>query len=166
MGARQDGDGGLLLLEDQDRELWDQVGIQVGLKWLARSAEGETFSRYHAEAGIAAEHCLAPSFAETRWDNVAECYKLLEQSTGSPVHKLNRAVAVAEWKGPPEGLAVLEGFEPPTWLSGSYLWAGVLADLHRRCGNSEAAERYRDVAVNAAPTPQVKELLRRRLGTT
>src|SRR5258705_10055656 len=62
--ARQDQSGGLLLLEEQDRELWDRQGIQVGLEWLARSAQGDSFSRYHAEAGIAAEHCLAPSFQE------------------------------------------------------------------------------------------------------
>ena len=52
MTARQDGSGGLLLLEEQDRELWDRQGIQVGLSWLARSARGDHFSRYHAEAGV------------------------------------------------------------------------------------------------------------------
>ncbi len=163
MTARQDASGGLLLLEEQDRKLWDQQGIQVGLEWLAKSAQGDGFSRYHAEAGIAAEHCLAPSFQETRWDRVVECYSLLERITPSAIHRLNRAVAVAEWQGPAAGLAVLEGFEPPTWLTGSYLWAAVLADLHRRCGDAQTAKRYRDVAVKSAPTPAVKELLQRRL---
>jgi len=79
MTARQDSSGGLLLLEEQDRELWDQQGIQIGLEWLARSSQGDRFSRYHAEAGVAAEHCLAPSFQETRWDKVVECYALLER---------------------------------------------------------------------------------------
>lgn len=65
MPARQDGSGGLILLEEQDRALWDFREIQTGLEWLARSAEGETFSRYQPEAGIVAEHCLAPVFAET-----------------------------------------------------------------------------------------------------
>lgn len=163
MTARQDGSGGLVLLEEQDRELWDRQGIQVGLEWLAKSAQGDVFSRYHAEAGILAEHCLAPTFQETRWDRVVECYTLLERIAPSAIHKLNRAVAVAEWQGPAAGLAVLEGFEPPTWLAGSYLWAAVQADLHRRCGNADAAKRYRDVAVKSAPTPAVKELLQRRL---
>ena len=62
-----------------------------------------------------------------------------------------------------EGLAVLEGFEPPTWLAGSYIWAAVLADLHGRCGNFEVANRYRDIAFESAPTPAVKALLQRRL---
>jgi len=163
MAARQDSSGGLLLLEEQDRELWDQQGIQIGLDWLARSSQGDRFSRYHAEAGIAAEHCLAHSFQETRWDKVVECYALLERIAPSAIHTLNRAVAVAEWQGPPEGLAILKGFEPPTWLAGSYIWAAVLADLHRRCGNADTANRYRDVACKSAPTPAVKELLQRRL---
>ncbi|MFQ5649110.1 MAG: DUF6596 domain-containing protein, partial [bacterium] len=165
MTARQNVSGGLLLLEEQDRELWDRQGIQVGLEWLAKSAQGERFSRYHAEAAIAAEHCLAPSFQETRWDKVVGCYELLERVAPSALHKLNRAVAVAEWHGPAAGLAVLEGFDPPTWLAGSYLWAEVLADLHRRCGTPQTAKRYRDVACKSAPTPAVKELLQRRLRT-
>src|SRR6185436_6212252 len=97
MPARDDGSGGLLLLEEQDRSLWEQEAIQIGLCWLARAAEGDVFSRYHAEAGIAAEHCLAPSFSETRWDRIVECYVLLEQLAPSALHTLNRAVAVAEW---------------------------------------------------------------------
>jgi RNA polymerase sigma factor (sigma-70 family) len=163
MTARQDSSGGLLLLEEQDRELWNQQGIQIGLEWLARSSQGDRFSRYHAEAGIAAEHCLAPSFQETRWDKVVECYALLERIAPSAIHRLNWAVAVAEWKGPAEGLAVLKGCEPPTWLAGSYMWSAVLADLHRRCGNALTAKRYRDVACELAPTPAVRELLQRRL---
>ena len=163
MNARQDGSGGLLLLEEQDRALWDRQRIQVGLEWLAKSAQGDGFSRYHAEAGIAAEHCLAPSFEETRWERVVDCYALLERVAPSAVHKLNRAVAVAEWQGPAEGLAVLKGFEPPIWLAGSYLWAAVLADLHRRCGNVDTAKRYQDDALKSAPTAAIKELLQRRL---
>jgi RNA polymerase sigma factor (sigma-70 family) len=166
MTGRQDSSGGLLLLEEQDRALWDQERIQVGMDWLARSAEGECFSRYHAEAGIAAEHCLAPSFQATRWERVIECYALLERNSPSALHRLNRAVAVAEWKGPAAGLAVLDGFEPPTWLAGSYLWAAVLADLHRRCGNAHAARGYRDVAFKSAPSAAVRELLQRRLQIT
>ena len=163
MTARQDASGGLLLLEEQDRTRWDRQRIQLGLEWLARSAQGDDFSRYHAEAGIAAEHCLAPSLQETRWERVVDCYALLERVSPSPIHKLNRAVAVAEWQGPAAGLAVLEGFEPPTWLAGSYLWAAVLADLHRRCGNRQRAKGYQDAALNAAPTLAVKALLQRRL---
>jgi len=161
--ARQDGAGGLLLLEEQDRSLWDRGRIHKGLQWLAKSAEGDAFSRYHAEAGIAAEHCLAPSFAETRWDRVADCYEMLEHLAPSPVHRLNRAVAIAESKGPAAGLAVLMEEEPPGWLAASHQWAAVLADLHRRNGDAEAAAHYRDRALDSAPNEAIKQLLQRRL---
>ena len=163
MSARERESGELLLLEEQDRKLWDQEQIHVGLSWLAQSARGDTYSRYHAEAAIAAEHCLAPSLEQTRWDKVVECYSLLEHVAPSPLHRLNRAIAVAEWKGPAAGLAVIEGTEPPTWLAGSYLWAAVLADLHQRCGNEPIAAHHREAAIALAPTQAVKNLLRRRL---
>jgi RNA polymerase sigma-70 factor (ECF subfamily) len=166
MTAREDVSGGLLLLEEQDRQLWDQGQIHLGLKWLAESAQGNTYTRYNAEAAIAAEHCLAPSFEETRWDKVVECYELLEQVSPSPLHRLNRAVAVAQFRGPAAGLAVIEGAEPPAWLAGSYLWAAVLSDLHGRCGNLPVAARHRETAIALAPTSAVRALLRRRLGQT
>lgn len=67
------------------------------------------FSRFHAEAEIAAEHCLATSYQHTRWHEIANLYVMLEHIAPSPLHALNRAVAVAEWQGPEAGLAVLRG---------------------------------------------------------
>lgn len=161
--ARQDGAGGLLLLEEQDRKLWDAEQIQLGVEWLERAAIGETFSRYHAEAGIAAEHCLAPSFVETRWQEIVDLYAMLERVAPSPLHTLNKAVAVAEWQGPTPGLAVLQDVVPPSWLAGSYLWDAVLSDLNRRAGNSEIAGQHRERALASAPTDAVRALLQRRL---
>lgn len=161
--ARQDGSGGLLLLEEQDRALFNRAQIELGLSWLARSAEGDVFSRYHAEAGIAAEHCLAPSFAETRWERIVECYELLDRVAPSALNTLNRAVAVAEWRGAAHGLALLQGLEPPSWLTGSHLWSAVLAHLHGRAGHVELARHHRDSALASAPSPAVREALERRL---
>ncbi|WP_444994478.1 RNA polymerase sigma factor [Aliikangiella sp. IMCC44359] len=163
MASRQNSSGGLLLLEEQDRSLWDQEQIIMGLKWLEKSAQGKILSRYHAEAGIAVEHCLSPSFSETRWDKIVECYVMLEQVAPSALCRLNRSIAVAEWKGPKEALAILESFKPPNWLIGSYQWLAVLADLHGRSNNLDIACQYRDEALNLAPTPAVKRLLQRRL---
>lgn len=163
--ARLDGRGGLLLLEEQDRSLWDRERMKMGAAWLERAAVGEVFSRFHAEAAIAAEHCFAPSFEQTRWNEIADLYAMLERISPSPLHTLNRAVAVAEWKGPDAGLAVLEGLEPPAWLARSYLWDAVLGDLHRRAGNREVAGQYRERALASAPTETVREVLRRRLAS-
>jgi predicted RNA polymerase sigma factor len=163
LGSRVDASGGLLLLEEQDRSRWDRESMQTGLAWLQRSASGDAFSRFHAEAAIAAEHCLAPSFAETRWKEIAELYEMLERIAPSPLHTLNRAVAVAEWQGAAAGLAVVNGLAPPAWLAGSYLWDAVLTDLHRRAGHADVARELRERAIDSAPTDAVRELLRRRL---
>jgi RNA polymerase sigma-70 factor (ECF subfamily) len=165
MPARRDASGGLLLLEEQDRSLLEPRHLGEGLTWLARSATGDELSRYHAEAGIAAEHCLAPSFTETRWDRIVECYVLLERVAPSALHTLNRAIALAEWRGPAEALALLEGVQPPTWLAGSYMWSAVLADLHRRSGHAAVAEEFRRAAIDNAPSTAIRSLLRRRLGS-
>jgi RNA polymerase sigma-70 factor (ECF subfamily) len=164
MSARQDGSGGLVLLDEQDRSNWDIQDIQSGLEWLARSAEGADFSRYHAEAGIAAEHCLAPSFAETRWDRVVTLYETLEHLSPSPIHMLNRALATAELAGPEVGLEIAKSHAPPSWLAGSYLWAATMADLHRRAGDDAEARRYREMALQGAPSDAIRAVLRRRLG--
>jgi RNA polymerase sigma factor (sigma-70 family) len=161
--SRQDATGGLLLLEEQDRNLWDREHLQHGASWLARAADGDVFTRFHAEAGIAAAHCFAPSFEETRWDEIAELYAMLERIDPSPIHTLNRAVAVAQGHGPRAGLATLDGVVPPAWLAGHYLWDAVLADLHHRAGNTDIAARHRDHALAAAPSAAVRQLLQRRL---
>jgi RNA polymerase sigma-70 factor (ECF subfamily) len=161
--ARVDGMGGLLLLEEQDRSLWDRELVQRGLVHLARSARGETLSRYHAEAGIAAEHCLAPSYAETNWDEILRLYEVLERLAPSPLNVLNSAIALAEWKGPQAGLAALEAIDAPSWLLGYYLWDATLGELYRRCGNRDRALAHTRRALAAAPTNAEKALLERRM---
>ncbi len=161
--SRVDGAGGLLLLEDQDRSLWDRELIQIGVAYLHRSARGETFTRYHAEAAIVAEHCLAPAYAQTRWAEIARLYEILDGIVPSPINTLNRAIAVAEWQGAQPGLVLLEGLEPPRWLAGYYLWDATLGELYRRCGNLQRAIGHLTRALAAAPTHAEKALLRRRL---
>jgi RNA polymerase sigma-70 factor (ECF subfamily) len=163
MCGRQDESGGLLLLEEQDRSLWNANEVEMGLAWLARSAEGEAFSRYHAEAGIAAEHCLAPTFAETRWDRIVACYELLERTAPSVLHTLNRAVAVAEHLGPVEGLAVLDRIDVPAWLERSHVWHAVRAHLQGRCGQIDLAHQHAKAALDLAPSKWIATALERRL---
>ncbi|HMI88695.1 MAG TPA: hypothetical protein VK550_31670 [Polyangiaceae bacterium] len=131
----------------------------------SKSAGGDVFSRFHAEAGIAPEHCFGPSFQATRWNEIADLDALLERTVPSPLHTLHRAIAVGEWQRPEAGLAVLEGLAPPDWLSGCYLWDAVLADLHQRARHVQIAQQHRERALGSAPTDAVRELLRRRLGT-
>jgi RNA polymerase sigma-70 factor (ECF subfamily) len=107
--------------------------------YLNRSATGDEFTRYHAEAAVLAEHCRAPSFAETRWNEIASLYELLEGLFPSPIHTLNRAIAVAEGHGPDAGLAILRELSPPAWLLKYYLWDATVGELERRAGNLQRA---------------------------
>jgi RNA polymerase sigma-70 factor (ECF subfamily) len=161
--ARVDGMGGLLLLEEQDRSRWDPALVERGLAHLTRSARGETVSRYHAEAGIAAAHCLAPSYKETNWEEIVRLYDLLERVAPSPLNVLNRSIALAEWKGPEAGLTALEGFKAPSWLHAYYLWDAALGELYRRCGDRDHALLHTKRALLAAPTNPEKALLERRI---
>jgi len=161
--SRVDGTGGLLLLEQQDRSRWDRELIQIGISYLHGAARGESFTRYHAEAAIAAEHCLAPTYKETRWPEIARLYQMLDSVSPSPINTLNRAIAIAEWQGPEAGLALLEALKAPSWLLGYYLWDATLGELYRRSGDSERATVHLTRALDAAPTDAEKALLRRRL---
>ncbi len=161
--ARIDGRGGLLLLEEQDRSKWDAAMIQHGMAWLHRSMRGPCYSRYHAEAAVAVEHCLAPSFEQTNWRAIIDAYETLERLEPSPLHALNRAIAIAQWRGPQAGLDVLRAMTPPAWLARYYLWDATLGELERRTGHAEAARRHLLRALDAAPHPAERDLVRRRL---
>jgi RNA polymerase sigma factor (sigma-70 family) len=161
--ARIDGAGGMLVLEEQDRSLWDRELIEIGLSYLYRAASGDRFSRFHVEAAIAAEHCLAQSYAETRWSEVTRLYEALDRMAPSPLNTLNRAIALAEWQGPERALEVLEALKPPSWLLGYYLWDATLGELYRRRGDTERARRHLSRALEAAPTHAEQALLQRRL---
>jgi len=120
--ARFDSVGGILLMKEQDRSRWDRSLIEEGVLYLHRSARGDQFSRYHVEAAIAVEHCLAPTYEGTPWAEIAQLYSTLDRVAPSPLNRLNRAIAIAESKGAEAAIAVLEGGEPPPWLLSYYLW--------------------------------------------
>jgi RNA polymerase sigma factor (sigma-70 family) len=161
--ARLDDQGDLLLLEEQDRARWDPALIQRGLARLHRAARGDVLSRYHLEAAISLEHCLAPSYRETRWDEITRLYRMLAAIAPSPLVTLNHAIALAEWQGPDAGLALLEAAVLPPWLHGYHLWDATLGELYRRRGDRERAASHLTRALAAAPTHAEKALLARRL---
>ncbi|MCC6620630.1 MAG: sigma-70 family RNA polymerase sigma factor [Deltaproteobacteria bacterium] len=163
LATRVDAAGDLLLLADQDRSRWDRDHIARGLRWLAASADGDVLSRFHAEAAIAAEHALAPTFAATRWREIADLYQLLDRCAPSPLNALNRAVAIAEVDGAAAGLAALEGVRLPPGMAGYYLWDAVVGDLLVRADRPAQARPYLARAAAAAPTDAERALLARRL---
>jgi len=140
LATRTDTDGNLLLLADQDRSLWDRALIARGLASLAHAASGELLSEYHLLAGIAAEHAIAPTFDTTDWTSIRTYYDLLVETSPSPVHRLNRVVALAMACGPSAGLCELATLESDEALRGFHLLHATRGELLRRAGRD--AEAY------------------------
>ena len=161
--TRTDESGALLALDQQDRTRWDGRHIMKGFECLFRSGEASRFSRYHAEAAVLAEHCIAPSFEATRWWEIVELYAMLETVEPSPLHTLNRAIALAEWKGPHEGLRLLRDLASPAWLAGHYLWDATFGELYRRAGEFDRAAHHLERALELAPTEAERRVYQKRL---
>ena len=162
--ARIDGDGGLLLLAEQDRTRWDQAEIKRGLRHLAASGTGAAMTRYHLEAGIAVCHCLAPSFAETDWKQIVALYDLLLELDGSPIVALNRAVAVAQVRGQRAGLEALDRIKNRAALENYHLLHAVAGQLWLDAGDKTQAATCFRRALELAALPAERALLEKRLG--
>jgi RNA polymerase sigma-70 factor, ECF subfamily len=159
--ARVDGAGRLVLLPDQDRARWDQDQILEGLRLLSRPAGWRNPGPYLLQAAIAAEHSRAPRAAATDWATIAELYRRLEERTGSPVVRLNRAVAVAEVDGPAAGLDLLDGLDAA--LPSFHLLAATRADLLRRLDRGTEARAEYGRALGLAGNAADRALLARRI---
>ncbi|MBM2822456.1 MAG: polymerase subunit sigma-24, partial [Thermoleophilia bacterium] len=153
--ARVDADGELVLLEDQDRSLWDRNRIDEGLRMLERAVSLRRPGPYQLQAAIAAAH------AEGRpWSEIVLLYDGLAVLDPSPVVQLNRAVAVALSSRVEEGLAMLDGIEG---LDGYHLLHAARADLYRRLDlRAEAAAEYR-LALELTANESETRYLERRL---
>jgi RNA polymerase sigma-70 factor (ECF subfamily) len=156
--ARVSADGALVLLEEQDRSLWDGDEIAEGLRALDRALPLRALGPYQLQAAIAAAH----SEDETDWVDVALLYRRLAQLAPSPVVELNRAVAVAMAEGPAAGLALVDRLAGR--LESYYLLHATRADLLRRLDRSDEAELAYERAVELAPSEVERAFLRRRLG--
>jgi predicted RNA polymerase sigma factor len=141
--ARSDAHGRAVLLEDQDRSLWDELMIRRGLGALERamtlSASGRPIGPYVIQAQIAACHARAATPEETDWRTIADWYDLLSQLGDNPVVQVNRAVAHGRAYSPEEGLAVLDDVADHRSLAGSHLVDAVRGDLLSRAGRHGAA---------------------------
>jgi RNA polymerase sigma-70 factor, ECF subfamily len=160
--ARKSRDGDLILLEDQDRRLWNQTVIGEGLR-LAQSALRSAPGPYSVQAAIAAVHAHAASAEETDWAQIVALYHVLLRMQPSPVIELNRAVAVAMAQGCEAGLRLLDELALREELRGYYLLPAARADLLRRLGEWEAAaEAYRE-ALSLVGHDMEQRFLARRL---
>ena len=142
--ARVDQAGDLVLLEEQDRALWDGDAITEGVGYVRRALQQSLLGPYVIQAAIAAVHAEARSFGETDWGAVVTWFDLLLAVSRSPVVALNRAVALAMRDGPSTGLDELDRLSSDTRLEGHHLLHAARADLLRRLGRqTEAVAAYR-----------------------
>ncbi|TDT97644.1 RNA polymerase ECF family sigma subunit [Streptomyces sp. 846.5] len=161
--ARTGPDGDPVLLEDQNRRLWDRSAIRRGLAALGRAATtGRGLGPYGLQAAIAACHASAPSVQETDWERIVLLYEALGRVAPSPVVELNRAVAVAMAHGPQQALPIVDGLAAAGRLAGSHLLPGVRGELLARLGRTvEARAEFERAAGLCRNLPERSVLLRK-----
>jgi RNA polymerase sigma-70 factor (ECF subfamily) len=161
--ARFDAGGGAVLLEDQDRGLWDGEAIGEGLALLDKAMRHNRPGPYQVQAAIAALHARAETFDETDWAGIEALYATLEVMTPSPVVTLNRAVAVSKARGPAEALAMIAPLAEP--LDGYFYWHGArgafLLQLGREAEAREAFGRAIALANTAAEAAHIRSQIDR-----
>ena len=160
--ARLDEDDDLVVLEEQDRTLWNRPQIDEALALVDEALRGEP-GPFALEAAIAAEHCKAARAEDTNWAQIVTLYDLLEQLMPSPIVSLNRAVAIAMAKGPQPALELIDELAASGELDDYHLLHAARADMLRRLGsNDEAAESY-ETALGLVTNDSERRFLERRL---
>jgi RNA polymerase sigma-70 factor (ECF subfamily) len=160
--ARTSPAGDLVLLDDQDRSLWNRDQITEGVMLAERALSSRRFGPYTLQAAIAAVHAEARGAAETDWSQIVGLYDVLMRVVPSPVVELNRAVAVAMRDGPSAGLDLIDAILARGDLADYHLAHASRADLCRRLGkNAEARASYRRALTLARQEPEQRFLERR-----
>ena len=152
MPARFDANGSIVLLEEQDRSLWNQQMINEGLALVDKAFRHRTIGPYQLQSAIAALHARAKKAEDTDWHEIEVLYGMLEQIQPSPVVTLNRSVAVSKVRGPEAALELIEPLAEQ--LAGYFHFHGVRGAYFMQLGrNAEAREAF-DQAISLANTPQ------------
>jgi len=149
--ARLDAQGTIVLLEDQDRGLWDRDRIAEALALLDKALRHGSPGPYQVQAAIAALHARAARFEDTDWAEIEQLYAALERLQPSPVVSLNRAVAVAKVRGPAAALAMVDALAKD--LPGYFYFFGVRGALLLELGRSDEAREAFDRALAVAKSP-------------
>jgi RNA polymerase sigma-70 factor (ECF subfamily) len=161
--ARTSAEGDVVLLEDQDRSLWNRALIEEGAALVERASARRPAGAYTIQAAIAAVHATAATAAETDWPRILARYDALVQVAPSPVVELNRAVAVAMRDGAEAGLAVIDRLLASGELPDYQLAHAARADLCRRLGRREEARASYERALSLARQEPERRFLQRRL---
>lgn len=159
--ARTDADGNAVLLDDQDRSLWNRTGIEEGLALVDKALRHGRPGSYQIQAAIAALHARARTPEETDWEEIDLLYQMLESQTPSPVITLNRSVAVSKTHGPEAALQLIAPLAER--LSGYFYYHGVRGAYLSEIGRAEEAREAFDRAIALARTPAEAAHIRQHL---
>jgi RNA polymerase sigma-70 factor (ECF subfamily) len=161
--ARTSPTGELILLENQDRSLWNREQIAEGVALVEKALKSHRFGAYTLQAAIVAVHAEAKSVAATDWPQIVALYDRLLQIQPSPVVLLNRAVAIAECEGPEAGLALIDALLEHGELANYYLAHSARADMYRRLGRiAEARTAYEKALALTQQEPE-RQFLQERI---
>jgi RNA polymerase sigma-70 factor (ECF subfamily) len=161
--ARMTTDGELVLLEEQDRSLWNRDMIAEGITLVGRALTTKSFGPYAIQAAIAAVHAEARAPAATDWRQIVGLYDVLLRADPSPVVELNRAVAIAMLDGPEPGLRIIDDILARRELAGYRFAHAARADLLRRLGRSGDARKAYEKALTLSHQDAERRFLERRL---
>ena len=161
--ARATTEGEMILLEDQDRSLWNRGPIAEGVALVERALVSRRFGPYTLQAAIAAVHAEATDATSTDWPQIVALYSALARMEPSPVVKLNRAVALAMRDGPEAGLMLIDGFFARGELTDYHLAHAARADLCRRLGKRAEARISYDRALALTQQTPERRFLEKRL---
>jgi RNA polymerase sigma-70 factor (ECF subfamily) len=160
--ARVDDAGDLVVLEEQDRSLWNREQITEALPLVTDGLRGGP-GVFAVQAAIAAVHCRAARAEDTDWAQIVNLYDMLEQLQPSPIVELNRAVAVAMVQGPRTGLELIDGLAASNDLENYHLLHAARADFLRRMADFPEAEKSYQRALELATNESERRYLQRRL---
>jgi RNA polymerase sigma-70 factor, ECF subfamily len=161
--ARTSPTGELILLENQDRSLWNREQIAEGLALLRKALKSRRFGSYTLQAAIAAVHAEAESVAATDWRQIVSLYDRLLRIQPSPVVQLNRAVAIAMCDGPEAGLTHIEALLEHGELANYYLAHSARADMYRRLGRTTEARAAYEKALALTQQEPERQFLQERI---
>ncbi len=164
--ARTSRSGELVLLDDQDRSLWDEEQIAEGSALVEQALRSRRFGPYTLQAAIAAVHAQAPTAADTDWTQIVGLYDVLLGARPSPVVELNRAAAVAMRDGPGAGLALIDAILARGDLVDYHLAHSARAELARRLGRTSDARASYQRALRLARQAPERRFLEKRLAET
>lgn len=160
--ARRGGQGEYVPLADQDPALWNRQEIEEAEELLFHASQFGKTGRYQLEAAVQSAHAIRRLTGRSDWEAIERIYDALSALTGSPVVEINRAVAVAETRGPAAGLAVLDGLHHNPQLAAYQPYWAARAGLLARTGEVQAADHAYEQAIGLEPDAAVRRFLQQR----